>query len=461
MSNVRQLRNAATRRITTMFQGFFGDAKHNHYKDFGYPDVVNFDMLYQMYRRNGIAAAAIDKTALKTWQDNPFLQEKQRDGSEGSSSKETPLELEIRNRFDDLRVWSRMAETDRRSMVGQYSALILRLGDGLEFSNPVGRVGGGLLGLVEVIPAWEGQLSVSEWETKQADENYGQPKMFQFNEAQVQAQSSQSGAARSFQVHPDRVIIWSRDGTLDCKSLLEPGYNDLIDMEKIKGAGGEGFWKNAKSAPVLELTPEAKIDEIASMMGVSVEEVYDKMNKQVQDWNKGFDELLMIQGMQAKSLSVNLPSPEHFFAIALQSFAASVMMPVKILVGSQSGERASTEDANEWSQSNMSRRVNTIKPNIMTFVNRLERFGVLPERDWHLDYSDLTEASMSEKIDRVVKMADTNQKMKDDGDIIFTGDEMRAVAGYEPLVINTQLNDDDDEFTQPPVSKAKTSEAEQ
>ncbi len=460
MSNVRYLTNAVTRRLSSMFPGYFGTPKHDHYADFGYPQQLAFDNLYRMYLRNGIGAAAIDKTILKTWQDNPFLQEKQRDGSEGDSAEETTLEGEVRQRFEDLRLWSRMAETDRRSMVGRYAGLILRLADGKPFSEPVDRVPGGLMGLVEVVPAWEGQLTVSQWDTNEASPTYGQPLQFQFNEAQVGDNLSSSSPARSFTLHPDRVIVWSRDGTLDCKSALEPGYNDLIDMEKIKGAGGEGFWKNAKSAPVLELDAEAKVEEMAKIMGVPVTELVDRMNEQVDDWQKGFDKLLMIQGMQAKSLSITLPSPEHFFSIALQSFAASVSIPVKILVGSQTGERASTEDANEWNQTNMSRRNNTVRPNIMELVNRLERFRILPEKDWYLDWSDLTEASTSEKIERVVKMADTNSKMASEGEIIFTGDELRAVMGLEPLSDAEKYRDTLDDETDPPPDPAENPEDE-
>ncbi|WP_313030467.1 anti-CBASS protein Acb1 family protein [Brucella sp.] len=442
MNPIRALANAAARRLDVMFPGFFATAKHNHYADFGYPEFISFDMLYGMYCRNGVGAAGVDKTILKTWQDAPFLQEKQRDGSEGNATKETPLEKDIRERFTDLRVWSRIAEADRRSLVGRYGGLILRLADSKTFSEPVDTVPGGILGLVEVIPAWEGQLQVSQWDTDEKSQTYGQPLMYQFNEATV---GDNTGTQpRQFQLHPDRVVIWSRDGTMDCKSLLEPGYNDLLTLEKISGAGGEGFWKNAKSAPVLEVDPEAKIEEMAKAMGIPVEELADKMNEQVEDWQKGFDKLLMIQGMQAKSLSVTLPSPEHFFAIALQSFAASISMPVKILVGSQTGERASTEDANEWAQTNMSRRNNTVRPNIMDFVNRLERFKILPEKDWYLDWSDLTEASMTEKIDRVTKMADANQKMGNT-EWIFTPEEMREVVGKEPLTDDQRYRDEDDD----------------
>ncbi len=459
MSNVVSLVNHVQRRLGSMFPGFFanGSTKHDHYKDFGYPEALSFTQVYRMYCRNGVAAAGVDKTIRKTWQDNPFLLEKERDGSQGGEDDETTLEKEIRQRLDDLRLWARLAEADRMSMVGAYSGVILRIADSKRFDQPVGRVSGGLDALVEVIPAWEGQLQVSQWDTDETSETYGQPKMFQFSESAVETNVKQP---RNLVIHPDRVIIWSKDGTVHGSSTLEPGYNSLVDMEKVRGAGGEGFWKNAKSAPVLEVDKDAKIDVMAKAMGVPVADLADKMNEQVADWSAGFDKLLMIMGMEAKTLQVTLPSPEHFYAIALQDFAASMNMPVKILVGMQTGERASQEDASEWAQTNMSRRANQTVPNIMSLVNRLERFGILPEKDWHLDWIDLTESSMSEKIDRANKMADTNQKMG--GTVyVFTDDEIRAAVGYEPLTEAQKYRDDsDDEETAAAVGQSTSTNKE-
>lgn len=429
--NPRQfLANAAGRTLAAMFPGYFGSSvKHDHYADFGYPKDVDFLTAYRAYTRNGIANAAVEKTVGKTWEDNPFLQEFQRDGTVKGNAEETKLEADIRQRFEDLRLWQRLAETDRRSLVGSYSGAILRLADDKRFEEPVDTVPGGLEGLVEIIPAWEGQLEVAEYETDEASADYGHPKMFQFNEAAIDGGKQ----PRSFKVHPDRVVIWSRDGTINGRSLLEPGYNDLVTLEKISGAGGEGFWKNAKSAPVLEVDKEADPKRMADVMGIEPEDMADAMDDQVTAWQKGFDSLLMLQGIQAKTLSITLPSPEHFFAVALQGFAASVLMPVKILVGSQTGERASTEDAAEWSKTAMSRRRNQTMPNIMELVNRLERFRILPERDWFLAWSDLTEASMTEKIDRAGRMAEVNQKMEGGGELVFLPEEIRAVIDLEPL----------------------------
>jgi len=428
---LRLVANAAVRRLDQMFPGYFlGSTKHNHYADFGFPETVHFANCFHAYTRSGIARAGVEKTVGKTWEDTPWLLEKERDGSQGAKTKETALEREIRTRFEDLRIWQHMAEVDRRGLVGAYGGLILRFADNKPFEAPVDRVPGGLDGLVEVIPAWEGQLTVSSWQDDQTAEDYGRPKLFQFNEASV---GDTKGQARSFNIHPDRVIVWSRDGTVHGRSFLEPGYNDLLTIEKIIGAGGEGFWKNAKSAPVLEVDKEASLQAMAKAMGVAEAEVREAMEDQVAQWQAGFDQLLMIQGMQAKTLGIVLPSPEHFFNIALQSFAASILCPLKILVGSQTGERASTEDADEWAKVIMSRRHGEVIPNIRMFVQRLERVGILPERDYFVDWASLLDPSPNEKLERIERMADVNVKMKDAGELIFTPEELRAESGREPL----------------------------
>lgn len=441
MSARHLLANAATRSIQAMFPGFFfGAQKHNHAADFGYPDRVDFPLAFDAYCRNPLARAAVDKTVGKTWEDNPFLQEFQRDGTEDGDQGETKTEKAIRQRFADLRIWQHLTECDRRALVGSYSGLILRFADSKQFREPVDRVSGGLDGLVEVIPAWEGQLSVNQWDTDERSPTYGQPVMFAFAESAVGEQAQ----PRTFDIHPDRVIIWSRDGTLNGRSALEPGYNALLDLEKIRGGGGEGFWKNAKSGLSLEIDKDAKIESMAQAMGIQPADVVDKLDEQVKDFNKGFDSSLLMQGITAKPMQVTLPSPEHFFGVALQSFAASWLIPLKILVGSQTGERASTEDSEEWAKVNMGRRTNQAVPCIMNFVNRLERVGILPERDWFLSWTDLTESSMGEKIDRAVKMADVNSKQPD-GEIVFTSDDIRAVVGMEPLSDAEKFRDDPDE----------------
>jgi hypothetical protein len=438
-SNVVSLRQRIINRAGRSFKSILRSAgyssgveKHDHYKDYGYPDHITFDMAHHMFTRNGIATAAIEKTITKTWETLPFIQEYARDGSQKGkdASKETQLEAAIRKHLGRLRLWQHLTECDRRSLVGEYSGLILRIGDNKRFDEPVSGVPGGLLALIEVIPAWQGQLTVSQYDTDPHSPDYAKPVMYQFNESAV----GEADQPRTFNIHPDRVIIWSADGTVNGRSFLEPGYNDLITLEKIIGAGGEGYWKNAKSAPILSIDKEASLERMADAMGIELKDLHEKMGDAVGNWQKGFDDLLMLQGMTAEQLNVQLPSPEHFFGVTLQSFSGSVNIPLKILIGSQTGERASAEDAQEWAKTCMSRRFNKTIPNLISFIERLVQFGMLPEKDWHLAWTSLTESSMKEKVDLADKMADVNVKMAPTGEFIFIPDEIRATADLEPLL---------------------------
>jgi hypothetical protein len=434
--------NAVQRSIGKMFPGFYNvNPKRNIYADYGYPDQLTFHDLYATYRRNGIAHASVEKTKLKTWQDYPEIWESE-------TPTESQIEKDIRQRLEDLRFWQKVSDADARSMVGGYAGIILRLADNKGWTEPVDRVPGGLDALVEVIPAWAGQLTVSEWGSDERDsETYGQPKMFQFNEAALPDGNSSNGNGnqRSFNVHPDRVIIWSKDGTVNAMSDLEPSYNSLLDMEKIAGAGGEGFWKTARAAIALEIDKDAVAADMAAFMGVTEEEIPDKLDDAISEFLQGFGSSLMTQGMKVTPINVSLPSPEHFFATPLQMHCSSWGMPIKIMVGMQTGERASQEDAAEWSQTVMSRRVNLCRPTIKEMLNRLERFGMIPDRDWVINWSDLTEASMAEKIDRAVKMANVNSSVAGPmgGEIVFTPDEIREVVGMEPLTVTFEGPDDE------------------
>lgn len=414
-----------------------GSTKHDHYRDFGWPENLTFQQFHRMYCRNSLAAAGVDKTIAKTWQDNPEIWESEK-------PSESTVESAIRQRFEDLRIWRAVAEADRRAMVGGYAGFIIRFRDSKPFSAPVeGNVRGGLDGLAGILPFWASQMNVIDWNQDEASEGYGEPAMYQFSEFEV----GTGKPGRAIKVHPDRVIIWSEDGTTFGRSALEPGFNDLIDLEKIKGAGGEGFWKTARGAPILEAPPGLNPNDMARTMGVQTPDLLNKVNAQVDDFQTGFDKALMLGGLSAKPLQINLPSPEHFFAGPVNSYAASMSMPVKILMGSQTGERASTEDAREWAQTCHSRRVNICRPLIRQFINRLELFGVIPAIDWHVEWSDLTEATSTERMATAGQMADINAKTNAVDLPPFTSVEIRVAAGYseDPEHLKEDPREDDEE----------------
>jgi hypothetical protein len=410
-------------RLARMFPFAYGlSTKHDYGRDYGWPEQLTFEHFYRLYCRSGLAAAAVDKTIAKTWQTMPALWESE-------EPAESAAEEAIRKHFAKRKIWRALMDADRRSMVGEYAGAIILLRDGKPLSEPVDRVAPGIENVAGIIPAWQGQLTVAEWDTDQTSETYGEPLAFQFDEQAVG--NAQTSGKSQVRIHRDRVLIWSDDGTLNCRSALEPGYNDVSDAEKIKGAGGEGFWKSARGAPIIEAPQGVTPDDLQrGMKAKSVEEVKEQLNDKVEAFQQGFDNALMIGGFSAKPLTITLPQPKEFWEPCVQSFAASMQIPFKILVGNITGERASTEDAEEWAQTNMSRRENRVLPILNEFVDRLVAWGVLDKREWAIGWESLLEDSPDDRLGRAKTMADINQTLG--AEPAFLPDEIREAAGFKP-----------------------------
>lgn len=420
------LRNASSivrQRLARAFPWAFElSTKHDYAKDYGWPEELAFEQLYRMYSRSGIAAAGVDKTIAKTWATMPALWESE-------APAESDDEAKIRKHFARRNIWRALMEADRRSMVGRYAGAIILLRDGKKLAESVERLRPGIETVAGIIPAWEGQLSVAQWDEDQASETYGDPLVFTFDEQAV----GELGGSRKqqVQIHRDRVLIWSDDGTLNCRSALEPGFNDLTDAEKVKGAGGEGFWKSARGAPVLEMPKDVSYDSFLAGMGAKTsDEARDKLNDKVDEFQAGFDKFLMLGGMTAKPMQITLPQPKEFWEPCVQAFAASLSIPFKVLVGNITGERASTEDANEWADACMSRRENRVLPILREFVERLVAWGVLDRKDWTVGWDSLLEDSPDAKLGRAKTMADINAQLG--ADPAFMADEIREAAGFKP-----------------------------
>ena len=393
-------------------------AKHDHYTDFGYPDHVTFWQLHKMYERNDVAKAAVRKTTEKTFQNLPTVLSRQ-DGDEDEDLAEA---------FDRLGFWDKLADLDEYAQVGGYAGLILRIADGKRFHEPVD----GSLSiddLVEIIPAWSEQIRVSEWHLDETDpDTYGKPKTFTFNEAAI----TRDGANRNVVVHPDRVFVWSGDGTVHWPSALLSGYNNLLDMEKISGAGGEGFWKTAAARLNIQIDKDTDFENfkrsVEASTGKTFQEALDEKAKKL---NAGFDASYISQGMNVAPFSIALPQPKEFFDIPLQAFAAGRSMPVKVLIGNVTGERASTEDAREWNNTIMARRNRWTIPSIRALLFKLERLGMLAP-GWHIEWDDLSDDTPAARLERADRMADINTKqMASEDQPVFTVEEIRLEAGYD------------------------------
>lgn len=404
--------------------------RHSAWCEYGFPEQVTYENLYALYRRGGIAHGAVEKLVGKCWQTNPEIIE----GDDADESEnETTWEKKSKQVFTN-RLWRAFADADRRRLVGRYAGILLHIRDGKDWNLPAikGR------GLQKVSVAWAGSLTVSEWDTGINSKTYGQPKMWQY------AERLPNGSSRRVNIHPDRVFILG-DYSDDAIGFLEPAYNAFVSLEKVEGGSGESFLKNAARQLALSFDKEIDFANLASMYSVSVDELQDRFNDAAREMNRGNDVLLSLQGASVTSLVSPVSDPSPTYDVNLQTAAAGVDIPTRILVGNQQAERSSTEDQKYFNTRCQSRR-GDLSFEIEDFCDKLIELSILdPVSQKTVIWDDLNAQSDSEKLDAAQKMSQINSASIGTGEQVFTGEEIRVAAGYEGSPEPLPEVDDDEE----------------
>ncbi|ELT1812269.1 gp5 [Enterobacter hormaechei] len=404
--------------------------RHSAWCEYGFPEQVTYENLYALYRRGGIAHGAVEKLVGKCWQTNPEIIE----GDQADKKrKETAWEKKSKQVFTN-RFWRSFSEADRRRLVGRYAGILLHIRDEKDWSLPVtkGR------GLQKISVAWAGSLTVGEWDTGLNSQTYGQPKMWQY------AERLPNGSSRRVNIHPDRVFILG-DYSDDAIGFLEPAYNAFVSLEKVEGGSGESFLKNAARQLALSFDKEIDFANLASMYSVSVDELQDRFNDAAREMNRGNDVLLSLQGASVTSLVSPVSDPSPTYDVNLQTAAAGVDIPTRILVGNQQAERSSTEDQKYFNTRCQSRR-GDLSFEIEDFCDKLIELSILdPVSQKTVIWDDLNAQSESEKLDAAQKMSQINSASIGTGEQVFTGEEIRVAAGYEGSPEPLPEVDDDEE----------------
>lgn len=410
------LNSSARSNISSILSGsnFTGDTLHQISVDFGYPDVLSFQNYWNMYRRFGIAKNLVHSVPDICWITPPEI--------EATPQFLSDLDILINN----LYFWQRLKGLDTRQRVGRYAGLFMRVRDGLQPREPLEQMLPGVGALIQIIPLYESQLVVNEVVNDVMSDDYGQPKMYHFNGGAVGSRDEKNN--NSFEIHPSRVIISAEgadNGDIYGISELEACYNSLMDLRKILGSGGEGFYKNAAKDVIFQLKDAATAKQNASLLA--------KFNENYDDWARNrARRSLWTPGLEAKVLDSNLIEPSEFFISSLSDVSASSGIPTSILTGNQTGTLAGDQDTKKFLTVNQSRRENFLNEMIGRVFDWCMLNGILPQSKYNIEWDDLRENSDADKLDLSFKMAEIVEKQFRAGqEISFSGGEIREQAGYE------------------------------
>lgn len=404
---------------------------------FGYPQSLTFNDYLKAYERTGAGFGAVHRLLEKCWSLRPRIK------IDVANDKLGPWEKQLEDLLEPH--WPRLRDFDRRNMVGRYAGLILRVADGKTLDQPLQRAAE----LTEVIPVYgEGQLKVEDWVSDKDDPNYGQPAMFAYRvviDGQHQAADQQGRPDDWRKVHPTRVLILAEGSAghlLDGVPLLQPGYNKLVDLDKIEGGTGEGIFKNSARHTIVEFQAEASPAK-AIRAGLNITKngdqpvsqptLADAVEEQVKALNTSHDAAMMLQGAKAYPLSTAVVSPLDAWTVSANSFACSVQIPFTILFGQQTGRLASDQDKQDMNERCDARRTTLLTPMLRDLVNRLILMGLIPEQKFVIEWPDLGAPTEDRRLTNMKTMADAAKVIVDTGlPPPFDLDEFRRVGGYDP-----------------------------
>ena len=403
------------------------DAKRpDAWQIYGYSDEITFAQMFSAYSRGGAGHGAVHRLLDGCWQSNPRIKQVNAD-------KETPWEKKTAATLRAVKAWSKLRDFDRRNMVGRYAALIYRVGDGKALRDPMERA----QRLVDLVPVYEDQIKVTDWNTDQNSEQYGMPTMYQYRTRPVQGVDTQGRPETWIDVHPSRVQIMAEGSVgdmFDGVPMLKAGFNALVDIEKISGGSAESFLKNSARTMTFEY------DGTASPVTIGADgetlSVKDAHESQVKRLNRNTDSAIVTQGAKAGVLQTHTSDPTGAFQLAANLFSSSVQIPFTVLFGQQTGRLASDQDKADMLARCKSRQATELTPMIEEFIKRMQAAGIIDAGEFECEWQDIGAPSDAEKLVSLKAMTAAMKEAFGAGmQDLFDVNELRAVAGYEPIVI--------------------------
>lgn len=336
------------------------------YKVGGYPEALKFSDFEALYERDGTAGQIVDMAAETTWRTPPEVVEPgQEDGTKFTQAWEDLVKAQS--------LWQRFERADRLSRIGRYSVLLIgAAGDdaGLGKELKSLRRPEAILYLAAYA---EGHAKVASWVTDPTDPRFGLPEKYKIDLSSGVANFMAAGGSNTVEVHHSRVLHIAEGLSGDevhGRPALKRVYNDLHDLQKVRTATGEAYWQLVTGILQAIIDPEAQVTQD------QLSELDEALQKLYHDLKRTF----YGRGIELSRLAAQTPDPEAAANLYMTLIAAGAGYPKRMLFGSETGERASTEDQKTYLGSIAERQRQHAEPAILrAFIDRLIDLGALPK----------------------------------------------------------------------------------
>ncbi len=342
------------------------------YAILGYPRVILFKDYWDAYCRGDIAKRVVDAPAQATWRLAPkFIAPEA--PSNGTDKSVDEFNTEWNKLVKRLRIMHILERADKMASIGRYGVLLTGT-RGNALDKQATEVPKGINDVLYLSVFSEDHAKITELEDDPKSERFGLPKMYELTTSSnipgLTDQKNFSGTVNVHHSHTVHIAEGLMEDDVFGLPKLQPIFNLLLDLAKVSGGAAEMFWINANRGMQLDidsdstLTPDDKKD----------------MEEEMDDFFHGLRRFVRTRGATMNNLGSDIADPRGVFNVIVSLISGTTGIPQRILVGSERGQLASTQDRNNWNERILERQKNFAEPVMLRpFVTNLTKINALPE----------------------------------------------------------------------------------
>jgi hypothetical protein len=366
---------------------------------FGYPDMIDKMMYEKLFNRNAIANRIVSLYPAECWLNAPNIYDQE-------VPSHSEFEEAVNKVFKKHHCFGFLKRIDQLSGIGNYGVLLFGVSDGKQLHEPIDDIEEelpeelvqGKYKLLYLRTFSHGLVEISQTEYRTENPRYGQPTMYriQFNDYDHALEGGDIDM-RTADVHWTRILhVADNRKTSEIFGMprLQLVYNNVLDIKKITGSSGEMFYKGAYPGFAIEA-----VDDVTSGVQLDLE----SMKHQVELYENDLQRWIGLTNAHVNSLSPQVQSPKEHISAQLEQVTIALACPMRVFMGSERGELASTQDAEAWNNRLTERMRTYLSPFLVEpFVTRLIQIGALPvpkDNTFTVEWDDLNTQTESEKAD--------------------------------------------------------------
>jgi hypothetical protein len=340
------------------------------YEVLGYPQTVGYDELFSMYDREGLAKRIVDAISDETWREHPILIE---GDNKTVDEQDAPSDIQIAfaKLAERLDLFSAFNDADAYCGISRFALIVLGLPG--KWEDPAKY--GSNISYVSVHDEGSAKILDGDLEANIESPRYGLPNFYSVKV------DDQLGSYK--RIHWSRVLH-IKEGRSKSRVYgvprLKAMYNRLLDLEKVVGGGSEAFWLQIHRGMALSAKDGMTLPARDT-------DAYKDMQDEIQEYEHGIRRILRLAGMEVTDLGGRPVDSAGQYNVVVSYLAGSSRTPQRILLGSEAGHLASSQDEYNYANFIVSRQQSFAEPKILrAFLKMCNDLGVLEVPDKYTVY---------------------------------------------------------------------------